>query len=349
MPLFTAIGNHEVMGVFSEELSLNQQFNHPNPRFLAEILYQKEEEKINPQKDAKIKERWIRNRTFNAETYQEIFTLPNGDKNYYALSFGNIRLVVLYLTNIWRSPSLEPNIKGRYREKQADFNSPENWGYGQHIFESIQPGSEQYQWLEAELNRPEFQQAEYKIVMFHHPPHSLGENIVPAYTDPQQIIEKDNHGNIKMIRYEYPLNQDYLIKDVIPLLEKAGVQLVYYGHSHLWNRFMSPSGMHFLESSNVGNSYGAFLGDKKRSIPVDFTEQYAATGDPNGLEPIIPSLKPLLAEDGQPLPYIASNDITVFSILDTEIGTVTSYYFDTRYPESDVIKFDEFKLEENKQ
>lgn len=349
MPLFTAIGNHEVMGVFSEELSLNQQFNHPYPRFLAEILYQKEEEKINPQKDAKIKERWIRNRTFNAETYQEIFTLPNGDKNYYALSFGNIRLVVLYLTNIWRSPSLEPNIKGRYREKQADFNSPENWGYGQHIFESIQPGSEQYQWLEAELNRPEFQQAEYKIVMFHHPPHSLGENIVPAYTDPQQIIEKDNHGNIKMIRYEYPLNQDYLIKDVIPLLEKAGVQLVYYGHSHLWNRFMSPSGMHFLESSNVGNSYGAFLGDKKRSIPVDFTEQYAATGDPNGLEPIIPSLKPLLAEDGQPLPYIASNDITVFSILDTEIGTVTSYYFDTRYPESDVIKFDEFKLEDNKQ
>ena len=44
------------------------------------------------------------------------------------------------------------------------------------------------------------------------------------------------------------------------------------------------------------------------------------------------------------MPYIASQEITVFSILDTGKGTVNSYYFDTTKPESEVVKFDEFKL-----
>lgn len=66
------------------------------------------------------------------------------------------------------------------------------------------------------------------------------------------------------------------------------------------------------------------------------------SGDPNGLEPIVPTIAPLLGEDGKPMPYIASNDITVFSIFDTATGTVSSYRFDTRKPDSEVIKFDEF-------
>lgn len=49
-------------------------------------------------------------------------------------------------------------------------------------------------------------------------------------------------------------------------------------------------------------------------------------------------------ENGIDLPYIASNDITVFSILDTEQGTVSSYCFDTRQLNSDGIKFDELRL-----
>jgi hypothetical protein len=49
-------------------------------------------------------------------------------------------------------------------------------------------------------------------------------------------------------------------------------------------------------------------------------------------------------EAGQPLPYLASNEITAFSILDTASGAVSSYYFDTRQPDSAVVKFDEFQL-----
>lgn len=49
-------------------------------------------------------------------------------------------------------------------------------------------------------------------------------------------------------------------------------------------------------------------------------------------------------ENGQPLPYLDSNDLTAFSLLDTASGTVSSYYFDTRQPNSAVVKFDEFAL-----
>jgi 3',5'-cyclic AMP phosphodiesterase CpdA len=331
-PMFPCIGNHEVMGRFARKGSLDDEFNDTFPRAVAQKLYGSES---------------LIDNSFNTITYEEIFTLPQsqaGGKKYYAVSFGDVRLVVLYITNMWRSPNISNVHQGRYQEAVKDLNHPENWGYGQLIYEPIAKGSTQYNWLETELKSPQFQQAKYKVVMFHHPPHTLGDNIVPAYTDPIQIIERDDAGNIQGVRYEYPKNADYIIRDVMPLLEAAKVQFVFYGHSHLWNRFISAGGMHFLETSNVGNSYGAAWGERKREVPTGYQEEYTALGDPNGLEPVVPTINPLLGEDGKPLPYIASNDITVFSIFDTGTGKVSSYFFDTRKPDSDVVKFDEFKL-----
>ncbi len=404
-PLFTATGNHEVMGRFNMVSSLGDQFNDPYPRAAANAIYQKNAQQWNTTNNPNLREAWLKNNSFNTDTYNEIFTLPNsntGGKNYYAVSLGDIRLVVLYITNIWRTPNLDVDARGRYREREKDLNDSVAWGYGQQIFEPVKKGSDQYNWLEKELNTPEFKQAKYKIVMFHHPPHSLGDNIVPPYSDPVQLIERDANGRITAVRYEYPKAADYIIRDVVPLLEKSGVQLVLYGHSHLWNRFISPSGIHFLETSNVGNTYGAYTGNKKRPVPpprlhpaalpaassdapkvatanssgaasikpskaavpklkpsvlpttgngiernfsTGYTsEYYAATDDPNGLKPVMPTLAPLLGEDKRPLPYIESNDITAFSILDTGTGMVSSYRFDTRSPESEVVKFDEFRL-----
>ena len=341
-PLFTAIGNHEIMGRFSANSTLNDQFNDPFPRAAVEKIYPY----LNQKYGVKDRDVLLKNNSFNSDTYNEIFSLPS-DKNYYAVTFGDVRLVTLYVTNIWRTPNLDPGARGRYRERDEDFDRPEKWGYGQHIFEPIAKGSAQYTWLQKELNSSEFQQAKYKIVMFHHPPHSLGDNIVPAYTNPVQIVDRTSDGEINMVRYEYPKQQDYLIRDVVPLLEAAGVQLVLYGHSHLWNRFISSSGMHFLETSNVGNSYGAFAGKKRRFVPPGYREDYSTIGDPNGLEPVVPTVAPLLGKDGLALPYIDSNDITAFSVFDTGNGTVSSYYFDTRKPESKVVKFDEFKLKKS--
>lgn len=336
-PIFTCIGNHEVMGRYQRTKGLDDEFNDTIPREIAKNLYA-----------GKSLEESLIDNSFNTITYEEIFTLPEsktGGKTYYAVTFGDVRLVVLYITNMWRHPQLVSERKGRYVEPEKDLNSPENWGYGQIIYEPVFKGSDQYNWLEEELNSPEFKQAKYKVVMFHHPPHTLGDNIVPAYTNPVQVIEKDQIGNIKAVNYEYPKNADYIMRDVIPLLADAKVQLVFYGHSHLWNRFVNEQGMHFLETSNVGNSYGAAWGDRKRDITVNFPEDdYTRIGDPNGLEPVIPTISPLLGEDGKPLPYIASNEITVFSIFDTGTGTISSYRFDTRKPNSPVLKFDEFMI-----
>ncbi len=347
-PLFTAIGNHEVMGRFSNESELREQFYNAFPLAMAKQIYHQNIQDINPGNDLNIKRKWLKDNSFNSDTYEEIFTLPKspqGCEKYYAVTLGDLRLVVPYIACVWRTPSLAASANGKYREREEEFNNLLSWGYGQHIFEPIKKGSTQYNWLVEELNSAEFTNAKYKIVMFHHPAHTLGENIVPAFTDPVRIIDTDSYGFIKSIRYEYPKNLDYIICDVIPLLEDAGVQLVFYGHSHLWNRFISESGMHFLETSNVGNSYGAFIGDKQRNnIPVGYHEEYVATGDPYGLDPVVPNIAPLVDENGELVPYIASNDFTVFSILDTGTGTVSSYRFDTREPESKVVKFDEFKL-----
>lgn len=259
-PLFAILGNHEVMGRKSEVDSLKVQFSNTLPRNLVETFY--------PVPEGEDAEAWVEDRSYNANTYKEIFSLPtaklpNGKEKeeYYAVSFGDVRLVGLYVTQIWRSPDLSPEIKGRYREKAEDVESPESWGYGQHIFEDIREGSEQYEWLKQELESDAFKQAKYKIVMLHHPPHTLGGNIVPTFTDPVAVENWDDTETLKSVQYEYPKEEDYIIQDLIPLLENSDTQLVFYGHSHLWNRFVSESGLHFLETSNVGNSYGAHLGE----------------------------------------------------------------------------------------
>lgn len=59
--------------------------------------------------------------------------------------------------------------------------------------------------------------------MFHHPPHTLGGNIVPSYTDPVPTIERDATGKVRSVRYDYPQENDYIIRDLIPLLESAKV------------------------------------------------------------------------------------------------------------------------------
>ena len=358
-PLFPIIGNHEVMGRYSAAAKLNSQFANTLPRDQVSRFYAPPAA-FDPPND-ETRSTWIADRSYNTNTYEEIFSLPatqlpdGGEtQQYYALSFGDVRLVSLYVTQIWRSPELSPDTKGRYRESQADLSNPEAWGYGQHIFEDIKAGSPQYKWLLQELTSDEFKSAKYKIVMLHHPPHTLGGNIVPAFTDPLMVENRSSDGTLQSVQYEYPLENDYLIRDLVPLLEAADVQLVFYGHSHLWNRFVSPSGLNFLETSNVGNSYGAHLSSNPREVPSDeaaaaagltpFGQTYRATGDPNGLVPVVPTLAPLTDDSGNPLPYIASNDITAFTIFDTGDGTLSSYYFNTQAPSSAVIKFDEFKI-----
>lgn len=170
--------------------------------------------------------------------------------------------------------------------------------------------------------------------------------------------------NIVEVRYEYPVDQDVWHNDIEPLLVENGVQLLHTGHSHVWNRTLV-EGLNYIETSNVGNSFGGYYQDGEGIVaertrwassfwddlasenPRWNPDNYASTGDPQGRMPIQPTeFNPESELDGadRDLPFLSSNDVTAFTILDTGEGTVKSYVFDTRDPESEVRLFDQFKL-----
>jgi hypothetical protein len=352
-PLFPVIGNHEVMGRFNPSTTTSAQYNDPHPRAVAEQRYEQLENIVNPYNDPAVRDQWIQDNSYNTITYEELFTLPDdgpAGERYYAIKYGEVYMIGLYATRIWRTPSLAADARGKYREPEADLNKPDNWGYGDFIFEDLAIGSEQYEWLVQRLNSEAFKNTPYKVVVMHQGPHGVGDNYNPVFAHPEQIIDYDDEGRITAVRYEYPIDADILISDIEPLLNQAGVQLVHQGHSHLWFHLQNSAGVHFLETSNVGNSYGCYLeGYQERgNVPDDpryDSENYVSTGDPRGLSPLPPSIfAPQQDNMGNDLPCIASNELTAFSILDTKTGTIKSYVFDTRAPESDVVKFDEFPL-----
>lgn len=357
-PTYAAVGNHEVMGRYSDTTRLDAQFNDPTTREYAEELYEQVNRDDDPSNDVSEadKEQFIEDNSFNTTSWEEVFTLPEndaGNERYYAVTIGDVRVIVLEVARIWRNNAV--GSKSKYSEVPGA--SEDEYGFGQHIFEPIGAGSDQLAFLEEELQSEEFQNAKYKMVMYHWQFHSLGGNQIPAYTDPEASTVIDPETEEKMTIYEYPLAKDYLANYVEPLLEEYGVDFVFNAHSHLWNRFQTDSGMNILETSNNGNTYNAFLDTKSRTDawPSVFNggdraslaenwdkDNYVLQGDPYGLSPIAPNLAEL--PNATEEPYLMSNSVTAFSILDTGTGTVDSYYFDTSDPDSEVVKFDSFPI-----
>ncbi|MBB4051532.1 hypothetical protein GGR20_001168 [Devosia subaequoris] len=268
------------------------------------------------------------------------------------MRFGDVFLIGLHGTRIWRSPSQAEGTRGKYREAATDLNTPDIWGWGEFIFEDMAAGSEQHDWLISVLESDAFKSAPVKVALMHHPAHGMGDNSVPAFAHPEQILDYDDDGRLVGIRYDYPLEKDIFVNDVEPLLSEAGVQLVHTGHSHVWYRFVNPEGMNILETSNVGNNYGCYIeGHKARgngASGFDYdSADYAVTGDPHGYQPVMPTeFSPMSNADGQPLPCVASNEMTAFSILETgpQGASVNPYVFDATIPDSEVRMFDRFAL-----
>lgn len=398
-PLFAAIGNHEVMGRFlpqQQDHRMNTSFNDPQPRWYAEIAYEQIKQQINPGNDPQIQAQWILDNSHNQQTYLEVFSFPDDGprgKEYYAMAFGDVFLISLNISRIWRSWDVDGQCRSMFVEAFTDLQNPETWGFGEFMFERFDKQSQQYQWLESVLQSDAFKQAKYKVVMAHQGIFGLGENVVPVLANPLMQFVEINSDNteqitelsfpispadwqntvlpklstIREVRYHYPISDDIWLRDIEPLLVKHGVDLVQIGHSHLWNR-TKVGNMHYLESSNVGNTMGAYFTDPSgaykqdnRASKANFWSElnsensrwnpadYAANGDPHGRQMIqlsVFSPMNLVNEAFPNLPFVSSNQLTTFSILDTGTGTVKSYVFDTVYPSSAARLFDEFSLDD---
>jgi len=137
-----------------------------------------------------------------------------------------------------------------------------------------------------------------------------------------QVIDRDD-GNIKAVRYEYPKSRLHH-----PRCCATAKQLTCNWCStgiHICGTVLLAPAVRWRLLMLV--SYGAAIGDNKREVQLAMrrTMLQPSLMDWTGSAD---NRAAALSEDGKPL-YI-DNDITVFSILDTATGTVSSYRFDTR-------------------
>lgn len=311
-PLFPAIGNHEVMGRWSDRAPLVEQFEDSRP------------------------DDW------DVTTYEELFPVPasaSGGPRWWSRTIGDVHVIALFAARMWRC------AEDTFREPARNLAEQRRWGHGQFLFAPLGPGSAQYRWLERELATPACRDARLRVVMFHHPAHGLGAHSSPAYTDPVPTVQRAaGTGAVTAVRYDYPLAADVLLAHLEPLLSRAGVHLVLNGHSHLWNRFRNDAGVHWLETSNVGSSYGAYDRSSGLARTLPAGPDYRRQGDPGGLSPVLPTVAAQTGPDGTALPYLSSNTVTAFSVLDSAATAVRSYRFDTARPDSAAVLFDEFRL-----
>ncbi len=168
---------------------------------------------------------------------------PDG-KHWYSADFGDLHITSLTL-NRW-------------------FGYPKEQAPGWYLFDGIQAGSPQYNWLKHDLKAVE--KRKYIWVtehwhMFNRPSQATD---VP-YTDPVLVNGVET----------YPADQDYLIRDIKPLYEKYGVNAVSFGHSHVYERYLF-NGVNYIEAANIGNTYvnanDPMHSGQGEQYPVTFTD-----------------------------------------------------------------------------
>lgn len=338
-PLFPAIGNHEVQGRVAGKEGLSMA---AVPRRVAEEAYERVADEVNPEGDEGVRRRWIEDNSWSITTYEEMFTLPENPSEHsrwYAVTIGNVRLITLFHTRRWQHAYADPDPadrlkRSRFQEARDTLRDPLAQGYGCFPFSEIGPGSEQFEWLVEELESEERRAAEFTIVQVHEGAHGLGGNVEPPFCEPERIEEFDDAGELLGVRYEYSRTRNDFFVHVMPLLEGAGVQLVYSGHSHVWNRFRVGR-THYLEASNTGTSHGIHTEGNGNPRPVPpapwRSEEYTAFGNPYGLEPAAPGL--------------GDKEVVTFQRFDSATGEVETWAARVTDPEPEPFLLDRFTLE----
>ena len=167
---------------------------------------------------------------WDTAAYDELFGLPR----WWSRTVGDVFLVSLFVARAWRA--------GR-----GHLHRPRT---GQFLFEPVERGSRQYAFLAA---RPWRRAAGAGGPL---PGGDVPPRAAWAGLPRRAAVHRPGTGR----RRGGPTRPSATSssRDLEPLLSAAGVHLVLAGHSHLWNRFRNAAGVHWLETSNVGNTYGAF-------------------------------------------------------------------------------------------
>ena len=309
-PLWPAIGNHEVQGRVGPDrgLTMSAVPRHVAAAHCPGCL-------VGPER-----ERWIEDHSWSVRTVEELFRLPtnpSGHSRWYATTIGDVRLVTLFHTRQWRPADADANPSrrtrpSRFQESQRHLDEPLEQGHGCHVFQDLDPDGDQFRWLRDELASAERAACRYTIVQLHEGAHGWGGNVEPPFGTPERIEERDEAGQLVGIRYEYDRARNHLARTVMPLLEDAGVQLVYSGHSHVWNRF-AHGGTQYLEASNTGRSHGIHDAANPRPVPPPpwRSECYTAVGNPYGVAPAAP-------------PF-GHSDVMTFTRFDSASGRLESW------------------------
>jgi hypothetical protein len=405
-PVFGTIGNHESPGRFDRTESLNFQDNEPRPRWFAAWQWDQLDE-AEQAATGLTREKFVRARSFDHVTYYEMWDLPeNGvegedPESYYALRYGNVALVSMNVSRVWRNwnNGFVNDRRGKFAEPAGTVNDLDSWGFGDMFFADYGAGSPQRAWLGELVASEMFRDAEFRVVLTHQTMFGHGDNAVPVMADPEatirfidgrepvvttfptdadtwtKIVEGAENGLIATVRYRYPRKADLWLELEAELLG-AGVELVHAGHSHTWNRTFveredGSHRLHYLETSNVGNTFGPtvhfnprvpwasqFYPDPKTNDTRDNDfwppEDYPRFGDPHRRPDVLPTRIELgidvmrgIESGPEGLPFISSNRITVFSILDSADGSVRSYAHDTWFPRAPAVEVDCFPLATN--
>ncbi len=109
---------------------------------------------------------------------------------------------------------------------------------GLHTGAPFCPGSPQYEWLVQELAAAPCRNATWRVVFFHEPPFTS----TNGHTD-------------------NPAAQDYLV----PLCEQYGVDVVFSGHSHVYERYFH-NGVYYIVTGGAGGHLYTLVADK--TLPI---------------------------------------------------------------------------------
>ncbi len=380
-PLYPVVGNHEISGQMllgrrgadGAWIGIAEMYNRPQPRWAAPITGV-------PAAGARD--------GFDFETYRALFRPPlTGDPaaGYYATRIGEVFLVSLNASRIWRPWRTRAGVPSKYEEPAVALNNPALRGWGSFMFERLDAEAPQVAWLKQVLASEEARSARYRVAVLHQSVFGLGDNVVPLLVDPEVVALRDGpdgerletrltlpadpaararaiaryvdgaDGPPRALRYRYPRQRDLFAQVIAPILDEAGVDLVVQGHSHIWNR-SSDQRLALLETSHLGNCFGAFWTtpagtpwrQARRALPRRLSgPDYPRTGDPWERAPIYPNLRHPMMETGEsdrPVPFVCSDKLSIFSVLDSEAQVVRSFAVDATDPSAEAFEFDRLRL-----